>query len=127
MKKSFGHKLRLLRQNNNLTQHQLAELIKISRSQLAKLEAEIVTPTPNIIKHISLNLGVPIDWLLDDTCSSLDDWDLSEMTTTNEFLTDSLLTKFNLLNNEYKQCAINQVEQLLSLQLKITQKKESPE
>lgn len=116
---SFPSKLQLIRKKYDLTQEEFAQTLMISRSHLAKLEAGIIPPSTKIIKHIALHLDIPEVLLLDDT-----DEDII-LPEGSKFIDTLLLRKYNLLDEEYKTFVRTQINQLLALQLKIANKKDS--
>lgn len=58
------------RQEENLTQDQLAESIGVSRQTISKWELDISLPESARLKNLSKALKVSIDYLLDDTLDS---------------------------------------------------------
>lgn len=116
---AFPSKLQLIRKKYDLTQEEFAQTLMISRSHLAKLEAGIIPPSTKIIKHIALHLDIPEVLLLDDT-----DEDII-LPEGSKFIDTLLLRKYNLLDEEYKTFVRTQINQLLALQLKIANKKDS--
>ena len=119
MSSTFSHKLKLIRQKYNLTQEDFAQILGISRSYLSRLESGHTLPTNKLIEHMALKFKIPQSWLLDDT---LEDSSIPEDI---DFVGISLLCKYNLLQEEYKEFILNQIEQLLEIQSKISNKKES--
>ena len=57
-------KLRAIREENNLTQEQLAELSEISDRHLRKLETASTNPSADVLCRISYVLDVPMDELM---------------------------------------------------------------
>ena len=63
---TFGEKLKRSRNEAGLSQEKLAEMIKVSRSAVAKWETDKGMPDINNLKLIAQVLNVSIDYLLDD-------------------------------------------------------------
>lgn len=61
---TFGENLKATRKKSNLSQEQFAEKISVSRSAVAKWEADIGMPDINNLKIISSVLNISIDHLL---------------------------------------------------------------
>lgn len=61
---TFGHKLRLLRQERNLTQLQLAKKLDTSKSNISKYESDIIEPNLKTLALISSIFNVSIDYLV---------------------------------------------------------------
>jgi transcriptional regulator with XRE-family HTH domain len=60
----FGERLKELRNSKNLTQEQLAEILKVNRAALANWETNRAYPDVNIIKELAIFFDVTIDFLL---------------------------------------------------------------
>ena len=69
---NLGAKLKLLRTQKGLTQELLAEELQVSRSAIAKWEANNGIPEISNLKQISQVLNVSLDELLDDNTSIAD-------------------------------------------------------
>lgn len=63
---TFGEKLKEARKNAGYSQEQLAEMLTVSRSAIAKWETDKGMPDINNLKMISQALNISIDYLLDD-------------------------------------------------------------
>lgn len=61
---SFGKKLKKLRQDENLTQEELAKKINSSRSNIANYENDKNMPSVEILEKLSKILNCSIDYLL---------------------------------------------------------------
>lgn len=57
-------KLKEIREKNNLTQEQLAELIEISDRHLRNLESATINPSATVLCRLSQVLDVPMDELM---------------------------------------------------------------
>lgn len=64
---SFGNILKKLRQDNKLTQDELAKKIETSRSNIANYENDKNMPSVDILEKISELFNVSIDYLLGKT------------------------------------------------------------
>ncbi|MGD2090000.1 MAG: helix-turn-helix transcriptional regulator [Candidatus Aminicenantes bacterium] len=62
--KEIGLRIRGLRVENNLKQENLAEILKIDRSTLSKIESGTNTPTTRILIELKRIFSVSIDWIL---------------------------------------------------------------
>lgn len=61
---SFGQILKQLRQQHNITQQKLAEILETSKSNISKYESDIIEPSFTMLRHISILFDVSIDYLL---------------------------------------------------------------
>ena len=61
---SFGKRLRWLRQQQKLTQTQVAEATSITRGNICNYELDKFIPTGENLIRLSTFFKVPIDWLL---------------------------------------------------------------
>lgn len=107
---NFADKLKLIRKKNKMTQAEFAESIGISRGNLANIERGIVKPTQIFINCVSLMYHIDKGWLLDDTNDDL--CILNEDTN----LISTIVSKYNLLDDEYKKFVENQINELLKMQ-----------
>lgn len=62
-RKHVGQRVRALREQNNLTQEQLALMIGVGRSYLAKVEAGNRNATVDFMEKVALGLGVTLGQL----------------------------------------------------------------
>ena len=65
-RKNVGQRVRALREQNNLTQEQLALMNGVGRSYLAKVEAGSRNATVDFMEKIALGLGVTLGQLFED-------------------------------------------------------------
>ena len=63
---TFGQKLKKLRNDNNLTQEQLAEMIFVTRTAISKWETDNGYPSIDSLKAISNLFSISIDELISD-------------------------------------------------------------
>ena len=61
---TFGQRLRALREENNLTQRQLAEQIGYGKSSVSFWETDLKDPTSKVIIKLSKLFKVTSDYLL---------------------------------------------------------------
>ena len=61
---SFGQRLRILRNNAGLTQKELGERLKLSKSNISKYESDDVEPNIQTINDIANTFDVSADFLL---------------------------------------------------------------
>ncbi|GAA0788022.1 helix-turn-helix domain-containing protein [Hathewaya limosa] len=64
---TFGNKLKLLREHNNLTQQDLAEILKVGRPTIAGYETKGKQPDYDKLIILSNYFNVSIDYLLGKT------------------------------------------------------------
>lgn len=64
---TFGQKLKKLRNDNNLTQDQLADMIYVTRTAISKWETDNGYPSIDSLKAISNLFNISIDELISDT------------------------------------------------------------
>lgn len=62
---SFGYKLKSLRKSKKLTQKELAQLLYLSQSSIARFENEEILPTSDTLNKIANFFDVSTDYLLD--------------------------------------------------------------
>lgn len=67
---TLGEKIYKLRRENNLTQEQLADLVKVTRQAISRWESDITLPEIDKVKELSKLFNCTIDYLLDDSPSS---------------------------------------------------------
>lgn len=60
----FGMRLRALRQSRNLTQKQLADQLRLTKSVISAYETDLRLPSYDILIKISSIFGVTTDYLL---------------------------------------------------------------
>jgi transcriptional regulator with XRE-family HTH domain len=54
----FGHKLKMLRKNQFLSQEDLAELSKLDRKYITNLEKDASSPTPHTLYKLAAAFGI---------------------------------------------------------------------
>ena len=64
---SFGEILKKIREDNNLTQEELAKKVNTSRSNIANYENNKNKPSVEVLEKLSLLFNVSIDYLLGKT------------------------------------------------------------
>lgn len=67
MPRSFGEKLRYLRQRSGVTQAKLARHLNVSRAYINNLEAGRKLPSPEFTVHIAEVFAISTDYLLRDS------------------------------------------------------------
>jgi len=60
----FGMRLRLLRQSKNMTQRQLADQLRLTKSVISAYETDLRMPSYDILVKIASLFGVTTDYLL---------------------------------------------------------------
>ena len=60
----FGSRLRLLRQAKNITQKQLADQLRLTKSVISAYETDLRLPSYDILIKLSAIFGVTMDYLL---------------------------------------------------------------
>lgn len=60
----FGARLRMLRQSKNLTQKQLADQLRLTKSVVSAYETDLRLPSYDILIKIAVIFGVTTDYLL---------------------------------------------------------------
>ncbi len=76
----FSRRLRSLRQQNKLTQEQLAKRIGLTKSVVSAYETGIRMPSYDALLSISRIFKVSCDFLLGNETSNIDNIDLSGLT-----------------------------------------------
>ncbi len=61
---TLGERLKYLRKENNLKQQDIASATGIARSNISKIESDILSPTSNTIIALANYFDVSTDWLL---------------------------------------------------------------
>lgn len=62
----LGDKVKLLRKQNKVTQHELAEALELSRSTIGMIEANKQGASNDTLKKLSNFFGTTVDYLLSD-------------------------------------------------------------
>lgn len=78
VKKVSGYRIRLAREDKNLTQEQAAKLVGVNPTSWQNWESERKTPRPHRLKSIADALGVPMGWITGQDSPSRDvvkSWD----------------------------------------------------
>lgn len=65
MNPTIGKKLQLLRKNNGMSQHELAEKLNVSRQTIGKWESDLSLPDIESLVKISRQFDTSINKLLD--------------------------------------------------------------
>ena len=63
-KMEFGSKIQILRKNHNISQENLASILKINRNYLSRIETGKSEPTLSIIRDVALYFGVDVTSLI---------------------------------------------------------------
>lgn len=61
----FGKKVQMLRKNHNISQENLATLLKINRNYLSRIETGKSEPTLSIIRELAIFFKVDVSSLMD--------------------------------------------------------------
>lgn len=69
----FGSRLRMLRQAKNITQKQLADQLRLTKSVISAYETDLRLPSYDILIKLSAIFGVTTDYLLGVNHSQLID------------------------------------------------------
>ena len=67
---TFGEKLKEIRTNRNLTQEELAKILKTSKQVISRYENNQRTPKISIANEYATILGVQLNYLVDDNCEN---------------------------------------------------------
>ena len=67
--RNMGGRLKVIREQRNITQAQLAEKIGVSRSHIAKIENNDTDGSVAVLTKLAAALGVKVTDLLDDQAS----------------------------------------------------------
>lgn len=106
----FADKLKMIRENADLSQDQLARILGISRSHLNELENNRTEPRPVLINCMSLMFEIDKEWLLNDESG-----DIKPINKTVSLI--SLIDAgYEKLGDSYKKFVEKQVKELLELQ-----------
>lgn len=108
---SFGKILKNLRQENDLTQEELAKKINTARSNIANYENDKNMPSIDILEKISKFFDVSIDYLLGKTDKRNNDNDKKELE-----INWALSGGYSALNDTNREIAKSVIESLLAKQ-----------
>ena len=64
MSSTFGQRLHLLREEKNMVQKEIADLLDVSQSTIGKYESDQRTPTPDAIIKLAIFFEGSTDYLL---------------------------------------------------------------
>ncbi|OPZ86663.1 MAG: HTH-type transcriptional regulator ImmR [Firmicutes bacterium ADurb.Bin419] len=78
---SFGNNLKLLRKEKGLTQEQLADMLDVSRQAVSKWESDNGYPETDKLLIIAKELGVSLDYLMDNAPKEVDVEENTEVNT----------------------------------------------
>ena len=67
----FGDKIKQLRLRKNMTQEEFADLLGTSKQVISRYETNQRTPKITVAKDYADRLGIPVDFLLDDTLNTI--------------------------------------------------------
>ena len=102
-----GKKIKFLRRRAELTQKQLGELTRMSRSHIAAIEAEAYNPSYLVLQRVAEVLRVPVSCLIDEQILfNEDNYTLDEDQR-------RLLRGFDELDPEYRQRLLGYLDCLL--------------
>ena len=60
----LGSKIRNVRYNNNISQEEMAKILKINRNYLSRIETNKSLPTAEVLTRLAENFNISIDTLL---------------------------------------------------------------
>ncbi len=113
----LGKKIRELREENNITQQDLAKYLKVAKSTLSQYETGSRIPNDDIKKAIALKFNVSIDYLLGLTNipNTVDDY-IQKSNTNSYHINDdeqTLIKKYRQLKAEDKQIIDTMLERFV--------------
>ncbi|WP_455781374.1 helix-turn-helix domain-containing protein [Megamonas funiformis] len=113
----LGKKIRELREENNITQQDLAKYLKVAKSTLSQYETGSRIPNDDIKKAIALKFNVSIDYLLGLTNipNTIDDY-IQKSNTNSYHINDdeqTLIKKYRQLKAEDKQIIDTMLERFV--------------
>ena len=113
----LGKKIRELREENNITQQDLAKYLKVAKSTLSQYETGSRIPNDDIKKSIALKFNVSIDYLLGLTNipNTIDDY-IQKSNTNSYHINDdeqTLIKKYRQLKAEDKQIIDTMLERFV--------------
>jgi len=117
---SFGNILKKIRQENGLTQEELAQKVNTARSNIANYENDKNMPSVEILKELSKYFNCSIDYLLGKTDKRNDDEKNKKELEINWALNGG----YDALNDENKEIAKSVIKGLLAQQEQEKKKKE---
>ncbi|QHQ61263.1 helix-turn-helix domain-containing protein [Anaerocolumna sedimenticola] len=115
----IGKKIRNLRQQKNIPQNDLAQILGVSKSTMSNYERNYSTPDPDILVKLAEYFGVSVDYLFDYE-DSRHKFELvkenSDYTSSNSTVLtkdeQNVLNYYNRLTDEYKDYIKGQMIQL---------------
>lgn len=113
----LGKKIRELREENNITQQDLAKYLKVAKSTLSQYETGSRIPNDDIKKAIALKFNVSIDYLLGLTNipNTVDDY-IQKSNTNSYHINDdeqTLIRKYRQLKAEDRQIIDTMLERFV--------------
>lgn len=113
----LGKKIRELREENNITQQDLAKYLKVAKSTLSQYETGSRIPNDDIKKAIALKFNVSIDYLLGLTNipNTVDDY-IQKSNSNSYHINDdeqTLIKKYRQLKAEDKQIIDTMLERFV--------------
>ncbi len=104
---SIGKKIKIARREAKLTQEELAQMTRMSRSHIAAIEIDAYNPSLLTLQRIAEVLRIPTSTLVEDRNSS------EEFSLTDEQI--KLLMKFKELNHDSQQKLFGYLDALLEI------------
>ena len=74
----LGTKIKNIRYNNNISQDEMAKLLKINRNYLSRIETNKSLPTSEILARLAENFNISVDSLLGLDFDGLDGEELKQ-------------------------------------------------
>lgn len=108
----FGKKVQMLRKNHNISQENLAVLLKINRNYLSRIETGKSEPTLSIIRDIALFFKVDVASLMNiRTDSNSNEEKIKKINDSCHYLLDSdldfIIRMISVMRQEYVKKEIN--------------------
>lgn len=102
---TLGERIKTLRENKQMTQQNLGDIVKLHGSNIGRIEKGKVFPTSDVLLDIAICFGVSCDWLLTGKDSEIKFCDNADEI--------SLIQSYRRLNPEDK----NDIHELIEFKL----------
>ena len=104
---TFGKRLKLARENKNLTKSALGKMVGVHYSQIGRYERDEANPSSDVLKKMANGLDITTDYLMNGTNNDMAEEQITDKTLVNQF------KKLSALSDENKKIVITLIDAFL--------------